>query len=65
MVTSNGKPVGIRLQVEDDFEEMTSVLRQARAAAAVSQLRKSARESGASRLTSPDIDEEIRAARQE
>ena len=64
VVTSNGKPVGLMLRVQDDFEEMTALLRQARAAAAVSRLRESAREIEASQLTSSEIDEEIRATRQ-
>lgn len=63
VVTSNGKPVGILLRVDGDFEETLAVLRQARAAAAVSRLRHTARESGADRLSSEEIDREIRAAR--
>ena len=63
VVTSNGKPVGILLSVDDDFEEVTVALRQARAALAVSRLRKEARESGADRLTEQEIEEEIGSAR--
>ena len=63
VVTSNGKPVGILLRVGDDFEDTIAVLRQARAAAAVSRLRQQARESGAARLSSAEIEREIRVAR--
>lgn len=64
VITSNGKPVGILLRVgEDQFEETLSTLRQARAAAAVSRLRDSARESGAADLDPEEIEREIRAAR--
>ena len=65
VVTSNGKPVGVLLGVNDDFEELIRVVRQARAAAAVSKLRAGARESGAAGLDSQEIDEEIRQARRE
>jgi PHD/YefM family antitoxin component YafN of YafNO toxin-antitoxin module len=63
VVTSNGKPVGILLRVRDDFEETIAVLRQARAAAAVSRLRQAARDSGRARLTEEVIAREVRAAR--
>ena len=63
VVTSNGKPVGILLRVDDDFDSTISVLRQARSAAAVSRLRQEARESGAVTLSEAEIDEEIRATR--
>lgn len=66
VVTSNGEPVGILLRVgEGDFEETLAVLRQARAAAAVSKLRETARSAGTDRLSNSEIDQEIRAARAE
>ncbi len=63
VITSNGKPVGILLSVDDDFEAKISTLRQARSAAAVSLLRQEARQSGAAALSEAEIDEEIRATR--
>lgn len=64
VITSNGEPVGILLRVRDDFEETIAMLRQARAAAAVSRLRQGARESGAVRLSEEEIEREIRAVRE-
>ena len=63
VVTSNGKPVGVLLGVNDDFEDLIRVVRQARSAAAVSKMRAGAREAGAADLDSRQIDEEIRLAR--
>ena len=63
VITSNGKPVGILLRVDDDFDSKISVLRQARSAAAVSRLRQEARESGSADLSESEIDQEIRATR--
>ena len=63
VITSNGEPVGILVRVNEDFEETISVLRQARASAAVSKLRRQALESGADQLSPEDIDAEIRKAR--
>ena len=64
VVTSNGTPVGILLRIRDDFEETLSMLRQARAAAAVSRLRRTARESGTGRLSEQEIEREISAVRE-
>jgi prevent-host-death family protein len=63
VITSNGEPVGILVRVNENFEETINVLRQARAAAAVSRLRRQALESGAGELSPEDIDAEIRKAR--
>ena len=63
VITSNGTPVGILVRVNENFEETIDVLRQARAAAAVSRLRRQALESGTDQLTPDDIDREIGAAR--
>ncbi len=63
VVTSNGKPVGLLLRVNDDFDEIIGVVRQARAAAAVSRLRAEARSGGTSELSPEEIDREIKRAR--
>ena len=63
VITSNGKPVGVLLRVDEDFDELLQVLRQARAAAAVSRMRAGARESGVRDLTPEDVDREIQQAR--
>jgi antitoxin (DNA-binding transcriptional repressor) of toxin-antitoxin stability system len=63
VITSNGNPVGILLRVKGDFEGTIDVLRQARAAAAVSRLRRQAIESGSDQLSPQDIDREISASR--
>ena len=63
VITASGTPIGILLRVEGDFEETLATLRQARAAAAVSRLRRQAGESGKDRLSRADIDREVRAAR--
>jgi len=65
VITSNGNPVGILLRVNGDFEETISVVRQARAAAAVSRLRRQALESGTDRLSESEIEREIRAVRRD
>lgn len=63
VITSNGKPVGILLGVDGDFEDTLTVLSQARASAAASGLRENARSSGAERLSAEEIDREIREVR--
>jgi antitoxin (DNA-binding transcriptional repressor) of toxin-antitoxin stability system len=63
VVTSNGKPVGLLLAVDDDFDDLLQSLRQARAVRAVSRLREQARTAGADQLRPAEISEEIRRAR--
>lgn len=63
VITSNGKPVGILLRVDDDFEETIAMLLQARAAAAVSHLRQKARDAGKAKMSEREIEREIQAVR--
>ena len=64
VITSNGKPVGVLLRADEDFDELLRVVRQARAAAAVSRLRLAARESGVRDLTPDETEREIQRARE-
>ena len=62
--TSNGKPVGILIGLEEgDLAQAGELLRRVRAQMAVSRMRRDAAESGIARLTDKDIAEEISAAR--
>lgn len=64
VLTANGKPVAILMGVEeDDLEETLSLLRRARAQAAVSRLREQAFKAGTARLTHAEIDAQIAVAR--
>jgi PHD/YefM family antitoxin component YafN of YafNO toxin-antitoxin module len=66
VVTSNGKPKAIMIQVsESDFEETLKTLNQVRLTRAINNIRLSAEQSGASDLTMDDIDAEIDQARRE
>jgi prevent-host-death family protein len=64
VLTANGKPVAVLIGVEeDDLEETTRVVRQARAQRAVSRMRREAARRGVQRIPSSKIEAEIQAAR--
>jgi antitoxin (DNA-binding transcriptional repressor) of toxin-antitoxin stability system len=64
VITSNGKPIALLSGVTDETLEQTlTALRRARAQVAVSQLRASAQARGVDKMTSTQIDAEIRSAR--
>ena len=66
VVTSNGKPKALMIQVsETDFEETLAVLNQVRLTRILSKIRAAAQQSGASEMTLDEINAEIAAARQE
>ena len=64
VLTTNGKPIAILLGIEEDeLEETTRAIRQAKAQLALSRLRKQAARRGADRMPATAIDAEIRAVR--
>jgi len=64
VLTSNGRPQGILVGVEeDDLEVALTALRRARAQVAASRMRRRATETGLTRLTDEEIEQEIQAAR--
>src|SRR5262245_26578935 len=64
VVTSNGKPIALLSGVTDETLEQTLVaLRRARAQVAVSQMRTAAQIHGKDKLTSAEIESEIKATR--
>lgn len=64
VLTSDGKPIAMLLGVEnEDLEETSLAIRQARAQRALSRLRRSAAKSGVSHLSSRDVDKEIQSVR--
>lgn len=64
ILTSNGKPVALLLQIsEDDFEDTLSAIKQARAMLAVSRMRRHAAKLGLDKMSSEEIDKEIRMVR--
>ena len=66
IVTSNGRPVALLTPVDEgDVEKTLAMLRRVRAQVAVSQMRETAAARGADQMTSDEIDEEVRQARQE
>lgn len=66
ILTSNGRPLAIIAQVdEDDIEATMNALRRARAQAAVSRLRRAAAEQGLERISDATIDAEISQTRRE
>jgi antitoxin (DNA-binding transcriptional repressor) of toxin-antitoxin stability system len=66
IVTSSGRPFALMISAEgENIEELLLALRRARAQLAVSRLRKQAAERGLDRLSSDEIDAEIRQARRE
>ena len=66
VVTSNGKPTAVMIQVnESNFEETLSVLNQVKLTKAINNLRASAQRSGAAEMTLKEINEEIALSRTE
>jgi antitoxin (DNA-binding transcriptional repressor) of toxin-antitoxin stability system len=64
VLTANGKPIAILVGVdEDEFEEAARAIRRAKAQLALSRMRRQAATRGTDRLSSAEIDAEIRAAR--
>jgi len=66
VVTSNGKPKALMIQVnESDFEETLAIINQLRLTKAINNIRKSAEENGTSEMTMEEIDAEIAEVRRE
>lgn len=64
VITSNGKPIAILSNTsEDTLEESLAAIRRARALAAVSAMQQGSLEAGTDRLSSKEIDNEIKAVR--
>jgi prevent-host-death family protein len=64
VVTNNGRPVAILSSVaEDSVEESLKAIRQARAALAVASMQLDSVSKGTDRITSEEIEEEIRDVR--
>lgn len=64
VLTSNGRPQGILVGVEDDDLELAlTALRRARAQVAASRMRRRAAEAGLTGLSDEEIEQEIQAAR--
>jgi len=64
VLTANGKPVAVLVGVdESNLEEALLTIRQARAQQALSRMRRMAAKRGLDKLTSAEIDAEIRAVR--
>ena len=64
VLTANGKPIALLLGVEEDeLDETTRAVRQAKAQLALARLRKIAAGRGADRMSASAIDKEIRAVR--
>ena len=64
VVTSNGKPIAILSNTsEDTLEESLAAIRRARALAAVTAMQQGSQEAGTDRLSSKEIDNEIKAVR--
>jgi len=67
VVTSNGRPIAIMVEVGEDEDVGATLvaLQRVRAQAAISRMRRSASAQGLDRLSPDDIDAEIAAARRE
>jgi len=66
VVTSNGKPKAVMIQVnENDFEETLAVLNQIKLAKAINNIRRTAQSSGASEMSLDEINAEIAQSRKE
>jgi len=66
IVTSNGKPKAIMIQVnETDFEDTLAIINQVKLARVINNLRASARNSGASEMSLDEINAEIALSRKE
>ena len=66
VVTSNGKPVAVLADVDEEYlEDFLGSLRRARATLAVHRMQTRAREEGLDRLSEAEIEAEIEAVRRE
>jgi len=66
VVTSNGKPKAIMVQVnETDFEDTLAILNQIKLSKAINNIRMSAQHSGASEMTLDEINAEIAQSRKD
>ena len=66
IVTSNGEPFALMLEVKpDEVEEVFRLMTQLRAQLALSGIRARAQEQGLDRLSAEEIDAEIQSARRE
>ena len=66
VVTSNGKPKAIMIQVDEaDFEDTLAILTQVRLARSIKNIRAAAQRSGAAKMTLDEINEEIMQSRKE
>jgi PHD/YefM family antitoxin component YafN of YafNO toxin-antitoxin module len=66
VVTSNGKPKAIMIQVDEaNLEETLAMLNQVRLARTIKNIRAAAKESGAAKMTPDDINAEIIQSRKE
>jgi hypothetical protein len=66
MLTAKGRPVAVLLRVENgDIEETLRLVRRVRVETAVAKMRAQARKTGASRMSLPTINAEIRAVRRQ
>ncbi|MCL2821341.1 MAG: type II toxin-antitoxin system Phd/YefM family antitoxin [Oscillospiraceae bacterium] len=66
VVTSNGKPKAVMIQVnENDFEETLAVLNQIKLTKTINNMRASAERSGAAEMTLEEINAEIALSRNE
>lgn len=64
VLTSNGKPMGVLVGVDETrLDDTVDAIRRAKAILAVSRMRKKAAETGLSRLSMAEINREIREAR--
>ena len=66
VVTSNGKPKAVMIQVnENDFEETLAVLNQIKLTKSISNMRASAEHSGVAEMTLDEINAEIALSRKD
>lgn len=64
VLTSNGKPMGVLVGVDETrLDDTVDAIRRAKAILAVSRMRKKAAETGLGRLSMAEINREIREAR--
>ncbi len=66
VITNNGKPIALLTPLSDEtLEETLTAVRRARAATALHQLRRAARERGLDTMTEEEVQAEIDAVRRE
>ncbi len=63
VVTSNGKPVALLSNVEDNLEEYLQAIKRARAILAVNRMQENAVKDGRDQISEQEIEAEIQAAR--